>query len=336
MSDADYKRRQKHTSQQQRAPLIEVRDAPPPTPPKLKPISYLDEDLAETQLRRPRSQGAHRPSPAVPRPMLRAEQELQSSYVPPTRASMVDLDRAKLLASQPMPLRPVVPTGADQPSLLGSLLGNPWLVLLIGAVCLVIFLVASQPTKTTFSTYPGRVGISNNSPAAVVAPPVAPQTPPGEHTVIGPPTITAEDVETVLRQFGSPAVGTGQLWIDLGIQYGIDPAYALAFFIHESSAGTNPGWAGMKSGGTTTHNIGNIICAGYPTCYGRFRDYPDWKTGIEDWYKLISREYINGRSAHTVEQIVPIYAPAFENNVDAYINAVVTMVENWRQNGVSR
>ena len=104
----------------------------------------------------------------------------------------------------------------------------------------------------------------------------------------------------------------------------------------KSSAGTNPGWAGIKPDGSTTHNVGNIICAGYATCYNRFRDYASWDEGIADWYKLISDEYISGRGAASVEQIIPIYAPSSDNNdVPGYINVVVSMVEGWRQ-GVLR
>ena len=161
-------------------------------------------------------------------------------------------------------------------------------------------------------------------------------TPPGQHSVIGQPTVSANFIDTVLSQYNSPANGTGEIWMRLGQQYGIDPAYALAFFIHESSAGTNPGWAGMKPDGSTTHNVGNIICAGYPTCFGRFRDYNSWEEGIEDWYRLISKEYIGDRQAHTVEQIIPIYAPSIENNVPAYVGAVTNMVNEWRSSGVAQ
>jgi len=159
---------------------------------------------------------------------------------------------------------------------------------------------------------------------------------PGEHSVLGAPSISAAAIDSILAKYGSPAAGTGQTWITLGKRYGIDPAYAVAFFIHESSAGTNPGWAGFKSDGSTTHNIGNIICAGYATCYGRFRDYANWDDGIGDWYKLISQEYVNARGVASVEQIIPIYAPSFENDVDRYIQTVVTLVDEWRQYGVSQ
>ena len=202
------------------------------------------------------------------------------------------------------------------------------------SMCGVIIWMFSQQPRTFISTY-GGLGFGNAASGAgkglnaLVAPP-------GEHSVISDPSITAASIDTILAQYGSPAAGTGQAWITIGQHYGIDPAYALAFFIHESSAGTNPGWAGLKSNGTSTHNVGNIICAGYATCYGRFRDYASWEEGIDDWYKLISSEYIDGRGAHTVEQIIPIYAPSSDNNnVPGYIQAVVGMVDNWRQ-GVLR
>jgi len=158
-----------------------------------------------------------------------------------------------------------------------------------------------------------------------------PALPPGDgHSVLGPPTLTAAQIDRILAAWGSPAAGTGAAWIAYGMQYGIDPAYALAFFIHESGAGTAPGWAGRKPDGGTTHNIGNIICAGYQRCYGRFRDYASWEEGIADWYRLIAVEYVAWRGVHTVEEIVPIYAPAVENNVSAYIDAVNRLVAEWR------
>jgi hypothetical protein len=160
--------------------------------------------------------------------------------------------------------------------------------------------------------------------------PVPPSTTPGGHSVLGPPSISAQQIDRILAEWQSPATGTGAIWVERGIAYGIDPAYALAFFIHESGAGTAPGWAGRKPGGGTTHNIGNIICAGYKQCYGRFRDYASWEEGIADWYRLIAVEYVQGRGIHTVEDIVPIYAPAGENNVSDYIETVNRLVAEWR------
>ncbi len=144
------------------------------------------------------------------------------------------------------------------------------------------------------------------------------------------PSLTPEMMDKILAHYGSPAQGSGRVFYDLGVQYGIDPAYALAFFVHESSAGTNPGWAGIKSDGSTTYNIGNIICTGTTRCYGRFRDYNSWGEGIEDWYRLIRDEYIHeGRT--TVATIIPKYAPSFENDVDGYVTTVNSLVADWRK-----
>jgi hypothetical protein len=169
--------------------------------------------------------------------------------------------------------------------------------------------------------------------------PAAPERPlatraPGDHDVRGAPTISAAQIDQILASYNSPATGSGAAWVAMGEKFGIDPAYAVAFFIHESSAGSNQGWAGIKSDGSTTHNVGNIICAGYPTCYGRFRDYPSWEEGINDWYKLIAVEYIEGRGTTTVAEILPIYAPAVENDTNGYIRIVEQMVDGWRNGGI--
>lgn len=155
--------------------------------------------------------------------------------------------------------------------------------------------------------------------------------PPGMHGVQGPPTVDAALIERVLQKYNSPAFAAGgQIWIDLGKRYGIDPVYALAFFIRESGGGTDPGWAGHKSDGGTTHNIGNIICARYKRCYGKFRDYDTWEEGIEGWFKLIHDEYIpHGRNS--VESILAIYV---EGDPTSYINDVLGFVDAWRQGNV--
>lgn len=147
----------------------------------------------------------------------------------------------------------------------------------------------------------------------------------------GPPSLSAAQVDRVLQEYGSPAQGSGQDFYNLSLQYNIDDAYALAFFVQESSAGTDPRWDGIKADGTTTHDIGNIACAGYPTCYGRWRDYSSWREGIEDWYRLIRDEYIEARGHTTIDEVLPIYAPAFENDTAGYTNSVSALVAKWRE-----
>src|SRR5260370_8341426 len=55
-----------------------------------------------------------------------------------------------------------------------------------------------------------------------------------DYTLQGPPTITAAFIDQVLADAHSPAAGSGAALYSLGVQYGIDPAYALASFHHQS------------------------------------------------------------------------------------------------------
>src|SRR5437588_5412048 len=58
------------------------------------------------------------------------------------------------------------------------------------------------------------------------------------YEVMGPPTISAALITRVLEASHSPAMGKGKALYDLGVKYGIDPVYALAFFWQESHFGT--------------------------------------------------------------------------------------------------
>jgi hypothetical protein len=201
---------------------------------------------------------------------------------------------------------------------------------------MVVLLGMSGPSGAALSRWGAAIRNSAGSAAGSArAQLFAASRPAGDYALQGGPSLTAQQIDTILAAYGSPAAGTGAAWYNLGLKYGIDPAYAVAFFIHESSAGTNAGWAGIKPDGGTTHNVGNIICAGFASCYGRFRDYPTWDDGIEDWYRLIDVEYIQGRGTKTVQDIIPIYAPSFENDVQSYITSVTSLIDGWRTHGVN-
>jgi hypothetical protein len=73
------------------------------------------------------------------------------------------------------------------------------------------------------------------------------------YSVLSKPTITAAFINQVLAAYHSPATGKGQALYDDGVQYGIDPAFALAFFMHESTFGT----AGEAR---ITLALGNLRC----------------------------------------------------------------------------
>lgn len=332
MSDSSPPHRPKESGTRSRAPRFEARQQPLPAPPR--PLYNLRDPFDEFPEVRPRAphrstiQGAGFPPPLPPPAPLFDDEPLRPTRrVPVTQADTrlrgVQIDAPSLPQfHSAAPFAEFQVHASDIPRVL------PWRSIIVGLVCVGIILFFNTPSRTIISRY-GFPGVSVNAVGHDVS--SFPDAPPGEHSILGNPTITADQINAVLAQYGSPAADTGAIWIEMGQRYGIDPAYALAFFIHESTAGTNPGWAGHKPDGATTHNIGNIICAGYPTCFGRFRDYQSWAEGIEDWYHLISKEYVQERQVFTIEQIIPIYAPSFENNVPAYVQAVVGLVQSWQQ-----
>jgi hypothetical protein len=133
-------------------------------------------------------------------------------------------------------------------------------------------------------------------------------------SVLGGPSLSPDLINQVLSVAGSPAAGTGQSLYDLSRESGIDDAYALAVFEKESSFG-------KYGAGFENHALGNIVCAGYPTCNGRFRAYASWSEGYADFYHLITTEYV-ARGLLTVETITPVYAPSSENDTGLYISQV--------------
>lgn len=237
------------------------------------------------------------------------------------------LAQAEQLLTQQRPLERRSQGGASRQ--------HSWIIvtLLVGAILLLVPLLLIRSGDTELSAWRTFQSNAAIAPIGAYEPLVGTARPEGDYTLRSAPSLTPDQIDRILATYGSPAAGTGQVWYDLGRQYGIDPAFALAFFISESTAGTAKMWAGRKPDGTTTHNIGNIICAGYPTCYGRFRDYPSWEAGIADWYRLIDVEYLRGRGHKTLADVLPVYAPATENDVNGYMRLVQRLVDQWRTSG---
>ncbi len=149
-------------------------------------------------------------------------------------------------------------------------------------------------------------------------------------------SLTPEQIDKILYE--SPAKGTGAMWVSIGQAHNIDAAYMLAIFSQESSfAQEGTGWAGFKSDGSHTYNIGNMICAGFHTCYGRFRDYSGigttdrdhWYAGIEDNTKNLAY-YRDKMAVKDFDRAIMIWAPPSENNTDGYIANMHTVLSGWR------
>jgi cell wall-associated NlpC family hydrolase len=147
--------------------------------------------------------------------------------------------------------------------------------------------------------------------------------------VAGPASLDAEAIDAILAANGSPAAGQGAAFAAMGARYGIDPAYALAFFAYESTFGRDP--FHTLADGSHSHNIGNITCSpGWRgRCKGRFRVYESWEQGIEDWFRLIRYEYVDAGYT-TIDAIIPRYAPPFENTTDLYLSSTRARVSAWR------
>jgi hypothetical protein len=155
----------------------------------------------------------------------------------------------------------------------------------------------------------------------------------GEDTVLGSPSIAADLIDRVLSAYGSPAAGTGQSLYDVGVNSGIDPVWALAFFMHEDSFGTT----GI---GAVNHSLGNIRCSAGYSCQGGFRSYATWGESYQDWYNLILNGYVKGSVSAacpctTIEQIIPVYAPSSDgNDVQGYIAALLQAAHTWRAGSI--
>lgn len=193
------------------------------------------------------------------------------------------------------------------------------------ALCLIVFalgVLAMRPTPppvrvdaSTFQMYHPTVYVVHLTlyPANLVA---------------RPPSLSAAFVNRVLAAEQSPAAGIGEAFYRFSIQYQIDDAFTLAVFEHESSSGKT----GIAS---FTHSIGNIRCsAGYRCLYG-FRWYPTWTEGLRDFYQLLRNLYVNQWHLLTVEQIIPVTAPASDgNDPPGYIHDVQTAMNTWRKEAV--
>ncbi|HLI07062.1 MAG TPA: hypothetical protein VKV40_10895 [Ktedonobacteraceae bacterium] len=189
-------------------------------------------------------------------------------------------------------------------------------------VILALALVLLIQVKVNHWNFRLPVQVSPNSLNAVAASLSHEQTSPSSYVVTGQPSISADFIDQVLAVYHSPAAGTGQAMYDLGVQYGIDPVFALAFFWHESTFGKY----GMAA---VTRSLGNLRCVAGYACYQGFAAFASWQTGYEAWYQLI-RSYV-AHGLKTVAQIVPTYAPSSDGNTPvSYIAAIEQAVNTWR------
>lgn len=148
----------------------------------------------------------------------------------------------------------------------------------------------------------------------------------GSTPVTRAPSIPPDTINKLLCKYGNSQVcGTGQALYQDGQTYNIDPAFALAFFWHESNFGT-------KGEAQYSKSLGNLRCIdNEASCTDGYAWFNSWEDGYNAWYSLISNLYIKQWGLTTINQIIPKYAPSSDhNNEQAYISNVCSLVNTWR------
>lgn len=233
-------------------------------------------------------------------------------------------------------VRPVVDEFRPHPLEHHKVWLRPLTICSICAIIILLVLISAgifqRPAAPLLLNYPGgkvydvQVGGSLASSWQVDQPVKAKTTIPaqtGPYGVLGKPTITADFINRVLAAYHSPAQGKGQALYDMGVKYNIDPAFALAFFQHESTFGT-------RGEATASLSLGNLRCIPNYRCQDNYAWFNTWEDGFKAWYELIRNLYIAQWGLVTVDQIIPKYAPAADHNDEAaYIASLKHSLDTW-------
>jgi hypothetical protein len=256
----------------------------------------------------------------------RDERPAQLSLVAQTYAPLVDTNSASPAARITLPVSGPTPTPSPE-------------ILYMGTPLPKVQYVETIPAIVTYPAWTNR--------------PAAPAPSSASRYDVRYGTISLPKLEEIISQFPvrqldaqeqptgpqrpNPLTGKGQFLLVMGAKYQINPAYALAFAIKESSMGTT----GIAP---TTNNFFGIRysanCPGKKEKLGAdginraFCMYNTIEEGVEAWFWRIREYYINGGLGRgnlvTVDQIVPVYAPAADNNnVDLYISQVKARIDLW-------
>lgn len=165
------------------------------------------------------------------------------------------------------------------------------------------------------------------------------------NSVVGAPSLSVEQVRNILAHYDSPALGSERCFFDLSWQYQIDVAYLLAFFMQESTMGTDSRdvcWplSETRALGHICYTARGDYCRGSETfCSGRcgtFCSYSSWCDAAEHWYYYVKNRFVETppevscrqNPCDTPEEIIPIYSAT---DVEAYIANVKANVAKWRR-----
>lgn len=153
-----------------------------------------------------------------------------------------------------------------------------------------------------------------------------------DYKLVSASTISKDVFQRALNNRKSPVRALSDEAYDVCVGWGVNPAVALGFFVHESGAGT-------KGYAVVTKNWGNLRAGpGQRFNDGAFAYYVSWLVGLNDFCKLLRGPLYEGAGLKSVAKITPRYAPtAANNNPQGYAAAVNQMVETWeRLSGLNR
>lgn len=191
-------------------------------------------------------------------------------------------------------------------------------------ILMAIICLALLGTGLAEGLAPKMFGFSGQLLGLVPAPSPTVATPkPTSTTIARSPSISIVEVERVLARVNSPMLPYAGDIYAYGVQYGIDPVFALAFWMKESREASDGSVAAVDHNPGYTQGLNSD-----PHC-GRWACWPTWPEGIQGWFRYM-RVYFVDRGRTTVEVILPIYAPPTENNTTGYIASVLNWVYQWR------
>jgi hypothetical protein len=106
-------------------------------------------------------------------------------------------------------------------------------------------------------------------------------------SIVGPPSLPAATVNTILSRVGSPMAGEGQVIEEAARRTNIDDAFALGVWWTE----TNDGEAGV---GLADRNPGSVRGSpGYPAAFDGYTIYPSYAAAINDWFNILRSRYVD-------------------------------------------
>lgn len=148
---------------------------------------------------------------------------------------------------------------------------------------------------------------------------------PSRYITTQAPTLSASQVNVILAHHHSPAAGLGQAIYDMSVKYGIDDAYVMVTFGHESTFG-------LKGEARESFSPGNLRC-GDPLswCKDAYAHFRSWQDGFDALYRLLKGSLYAGDQRIIPETIIPRFAPQADNNDEAtYIATLKTGIDALR------